>query len=368
MNDRPTSTSRASPRRRAASAATTPRARLIRPVTRTSQKWEGWCSHRPSTSGQPSRTRRPQQRGGQERSDAQHARNLTEPVTMRSGTARARPSGAGCAGDPPGHLHPRPPRVGAALAPAGATAANSAAYLLPHLAPGMSLLDVGCGPGTITLDLAEVVAPGRVVGLDVVADAAGRRPRQRRGDAARHDDRVRRRRRLRPRPARRLVRRRPRAPGAPAPQRPGGRPAGDAPGMPAGRAGRGARRRLRGDGLVPRLSAARRLAHRLRGRRPRQRRRARSAARHLLAWAHTAGFEDVTSSASTWCYATPEERDWWGGLWADRITQSALAQQALERGLATPELLDELARAWREWAAHPDGWFVVVNGEILARA
>ena len=93
-----------------------------------------------------------------------------------------------------------------------------------------------------------------------------------------------------------------------------------------------------------------------------------SAARHLLAWAHTAGFEDVTSSATTWCYATPEERDWWGGLWADRITQSALAQQALERGLATPELLDELARAWREWAAHPDGWFVVVNGEILARA
>ena len=47
-----------------------------------------------------------------------------------------------------------------------------------------------------------------------------------------------------------------------------------------------------------------------------------SAARHLLAWAHTAGFEEVTSTASTWCYATPEERDWWGGLWADRITQS----------------------------------------------
>jgi hypothetical protein len=93
-----------------------------------------------------------------------------------------------------------------------------------------------------------------------------------------------------------------------------------------------------------------------------------SAARHLLAWAHTAGFEDVTSSASTWCYATPEEREWWGGLWADRITESALAQQALERGLASPELLDELARAWREWAAHPDGWFVVVNGEILARS
>jgi cyclopropane fatty-acyl-phospholipid synthase-like methyltransferase len=32
------------------------------------------------------------------------------------------------------------------------TAENSAGYLLPHLAPGMNLLDVGCGPGTITAD------------------------------------------------------------------------------------------------------------------------------------------------------------------------------------------------------------------------
>src|SRR5579862_9284013 len=46
------------------------------------------------------------------------------------------------------------------------TAENSAAYLLPHLVPGASLLDVGCGPGTITVDLARRVAPGRVVGVD----------------------------------------------------------------------------------------------------------------------------------------------------------------------------------------------------------
>jgi SAM-dependent methyltransferase len=48
------------------------------------------------------------------------------------------------------------------------TAVSSAAYLLPVLLPGMSVLDVGCGPGTITLDLAEVVAPGRVVGIENV--------------------------------------------------------------------------------------------------------------------------------------------------------------------------------------------------------
>ena len=48
------------------------------------------------------------------------------------------------------------------------TVENSAAYLCPHLEPGMSLLDVGCGPGNLTVDLARLVAPGRVVGIDNV--------------------------------------------------------------------------------------------------------------------------------------------------------------------------------------------------------
>lgn len=50
------------------------------------------------------------------------------------------------------------------------TAQNSAGYLIPRLKPGMSILDVGCRPGTITVDLAELVAPGRVVGMDAAPD------------------------------------------------------------------------------------------------------------------------------------------------------------------------------------------------------
>src|SRR4030095_15079321 len=50
------------------------------------------------------------------------------------------------------------------------TVKNSAAYLIPHLRPGLSLLDVGCGPGTITADFAARLAPGRVCGIDSAAD------------------------------------------------------------------------------------------------------------------------------------------------------------------------------------------------------
>jgi ubiquinone/menaquinone biosynthesis C-methylase UbiE len=47
------------------------------------------------------------------------------------------------------------------------TGATTAAFLLPYLHAGMQLLDCGCGPGTITLDLATAVAPGQVVGVDL---------------------------------------------------------------------------------------------------------------------------------------------------------------------------------------------------------
>ena len=51
------------------------------------------------------------------------------------------------------------------------TIANSAAYLSPHLTPGLRVLDVGCGPGTITAELADRVGlDGSVLGVDASAD------------------------------------------------------------------------------------------------------------------------------------------------------------------------------------------------------
>ena len=46
------------------------------------------------------------------------------------------------------------------------SAGRNAAHLMPLLQPGMDLLDLGCGPGSITLGLAQAVWPGEVTGLD----------------------------------------------------------------------------------------------------------------------------------------------------------------------------------------------------------
>jgi ubiquinone/menaquinone biosynthesis C-methylase UbiE len=248
------------------------------------------------------------------------------------------------------------------------TAENSCGYLLDHLEAGLSLLDVGCGPGTITRDLARRLAPGRVVGLDAsaaVIDAA-------RVDAAAAGDSA-------PTlsfevgsvfdlrfadgafdvvhahqvlqhvgdPVAAVVEMRRVC-------RPGGIVAardGDYPGF----------RYFPDDPELTRAIAAYGELTRRNGAHW-------DAGRRLLAWAHRAGFTDVVPGASTWCFATPEEREWWGGLWADRFTRSTLAEQLVQHAIAKQEDLDSFAAAWHRWAGSPDGWFVAVHGEILCTA
>src|SRR6266481_159590 len=50
------------------------------------------------------------------------------------------------------------------------TAETDAAFFLPFLKPGMRLLDVGCGPGSITSGFAQRVAPGETIGIDPSAE------------------------------------------------------------------------------------------------------------------------------------------------------------------------------------------------------
>jgi SAM-dependent methyltransferase len=243
------------------------------------------------------------------------------------------------------------------------TAENSAAYLLPHLRPGLSLLDVGCGPGTITADLAERVAPGPVTAIERVPDPlAGARSFAEERNVTNIRFEI-----------------------ADVHALPYADNSFDVVHAhqvlqhvhdPVG-ALREMRRVSRGlvavrdsdyqaftwyplsPGLTEWVDLYRKVA-RHNGGEP-------DAGRRLLSWAREAGFTDVTAGASTWCYATPETREWWGGLWADRILYSPINAQAIEYGLATQADLERISAAWREWAAADDGWFAVLHGEILCR-
>jgi SAM-dependent methyltransferase len=243
------------------------------------------------------------------------------------------------------------------------TAENSAAFLLPHLRPRMRLLDVGSGPGTITRDLGAAVGPdGHVLGIDsapevveqAVADCHLPQVRFAVGDALHLDvadgsyDVVHAHQVLQhladPVAALREMRR---------VTRPGGLVAvrdADYAAMTWHPAEPGLDRWLE----VYRATAR---AH---GGEP-------DAGRRLLGWARAAGLTDVVPSASIWCFATPEDRDWWGGMQADRIVASRIAGLAVERGLCRPDELPVMAAAWRSWASAEDGWFAVLHGELLCR-
>jgi ubiquinone/menaquinone biosynthesis C-methylase UbiE len=53
------------------------------------------------------------------------------------------------------------------------SAQKQAQFFLPKLRSNMSLLDCGCGPGSITCGLAAVVAPGEAIGIDIDEDDVG---------------------------------------------------------------------------------------------------------------------------------------------------------------------------------------------------
>lgn len=91
------------------------------------------------------------------------------------------------------------------------------------------------------------------------------------------------------------------------------------------------------------------------------------AGRHLLAWANAAGLHDAVATASVWNYADDDSRRWWGGMWADRILESAIARQLVGSGLADRPRLRAISAVWRDWAASPDGWFLVPHGELVWR-
>ncbi|MCZ9882889.1 methyltransferase domain-containing protein [Arthrobacter sp. B2a2-09] len=249
---------------------------------------------------------------------------------------------------------------------ASRTAENSAAFVIPHLTAGTSVLDVGCGPGSITCDFAELVAPAKVVGLDrsaeIVAQAASLAAE--RGvenvefvtgniyDLDFEDetfDLVHAHQVLQhltdPVAALREMRRVAK-PGAIVAVRDA-----DFHGMswyPEVRE------------LDDWMELYQKIARR-NGAEP-------DAGRRLVSWAQQAGFTDVAPSSSNWLYATAQQRRWQSRVWSERVLHSAFAEQALEYGLANEADLARIAAGWHRWGSTDDGFFLIPNGEVIARA
>jgi SAM-dependent methyltransferase len=91
------------------------------------------------------------------------------------------------------------------------------------------------------------------------------------------------------------------------------------------------------------------------------------AGRYLNGWLLDAGFEAIEMSASTWVFHQPPQLLNWGDSWAERTTESAFAEQAVEYGLATADELETIADGWRRWARSPNAFFSFLHVEGLGR-
>ncbi|KAJ7146361.1 S-adenosyl-L-methionine-dependent methyltransferase [Mycena epipterygia] len=249
------------------------------------------------------------------------------------------------------------------------TAQNSCAYLLSSLSPDMHILDVGCGPGTITADLAKRVPAGHVTGIERSAEDVLQKARDAAaaqgiknvtyalGDALSlsfpdnsfdvvHAHQVLQHVSDPVLALREMVR----------VAKPGGFVAvrdTDSSTMTW---------YPENDGISSWRTIYQQKVAPFNGGEP-------NAGRRLLSWALQAGLprDRITASASTWCFSTPEEVAWWSSTWADRVLSSEFASVVLERGFATQEALDSMSQAWKTWGSQPDAWFALLHGEILCK-
>ena len=243
------------------------------------------------------------------------------------------------------------------------TAEKEAAFFLDELRAGVRLLDVGCGPGSITAGLARCVAPGETIGIDPSASVI---------DTARA--------RLDPPVANltfevgsiyqsRFAAETFDAVFAHQVLQHLARPVEALAHM---------RRLLKPEGVIgvrdvdwgsaifyPENAGMRRflamyyeLARR-NGGEP-------NAGRHLRGWFRAAGFTRTRVTTSATSYADAAATREWAHTYAERTLHSNLADKALEYGIATRADLMSMAAGWRAWGEESDAFFCFSHTQVVA--
>ena len=243
-------------------------------------------------------------------------------------------------------------------------ASEAAAFLLPRLQSPMKLLDFGCGPGTITIDLGELLRPdGTVVGIDLSEDVIAQarthaekssatnvtfeaRSVYETGFADAEFDVAYAHQVLQhladPVAALTEIKRVVKPGGICAAREVDWGTAAIYPAMPA------LERFLEIYFAVAKSNGG-----------------TADAGRYLKGWFVDAGFEDLEVTTSTWSFADEAGLQWWGPQWAERILHSNLATRALEQGISTQAELEEVSAAWKSWTTEPNAFFAFTQVEVI---